>query len=306
MRDTLTQLEEVTARLTDLEGERARLESRRDELAAGRRPIGCWPGGALEERYAAARADCQAAREALSALEAEERDRPLPDREACAGPRGNCSISRCWTREIRAGESALREAEETYAQAQRAAQDERFQGLSGPEAWSGRRTTAGPARKPPPGRPGRDATSCLSRSPACCWGARRWRRHLYPAAPPVGGGLCLYLALSLLSRPGPEPEGPPGPPAGDHPGPVGDLRPGGAGRAGPGLCRALSGGRPAAEALENRPGGPQRPAGPAGRTAGPTLMNFVHPLRPRGAGPVRGVRRPVPGPDPGARADRRP
>ena len=88
VRDTLTQLEEVTARLTDLEGERARLESRRDELAARAAAHMLLARRALEERYAAARADCQAAREALSALEAEERDRPLPDREALRRAQG--------------------------------------------------------------------------------------------------------------------------------------------------------------------------------------------------------------------------
>ena len=200
VRGELAQLEEVTARLTDLEGERARLEARRDELAAQEAAHELLARQALEARYASARADCQAAREALSALEAEERARPLPDREALRRAQGELQYLKVLDEEIKQGESALQEAEEAYVQAQRAALDQRFQGLSGPEALE---------------RAEHDRLACAE---AAGRAAGLRRRFLYcqiaglllgGAAVAAGiltqllplwaGGLALYLAFALLS-----------------------------------------------------------------------------------------------------------
>ena len=200
VRDTLTQLEEVTARLTDLEGERAKLEDRRDELAAREAAHRLLARRALEERYAAARADCQAAREALSALEAEERDRPLPDREALRRAQGELQYLKVLDEEIRAGESALREAEEAYAQAQRAAQDERFQGLSGPEALeraeNDRRACAEAAAR----AAGQGRRFLSLQIAGLLLGGAAVAAGIFTQLTPLwAGGVCLYLALSLLS-----------------------------------------------------------------------------------------------------------
>ena len=134
VRTTLEQLEEVTGRIARLEGERAALEEQQAQLAAQMEAHRLLARRELAGRYAQAQQEYQAARDQLTALERERGEHPLPDREALKRAQGELQYLKVLDEEIQQGEGALKEAEEAYVQAQIAAQDENFAGMTGEEA----------------------------------------------------------------------------------------------------------------------------------------------------------------------------
>ena len=89
----------------------------------------------LDLRYTQAAQALTSARQQLEALEHEsERWGSLPEKELLKRAQGELQYLKVLDEEIKSGEEALRQAEEDYVQAQIAAQDERFAGLTGEEA----------------------------------------------------------------------------------------------------------------------------------------------------------------------------
>lgn len=89
----------------------------------------------LNRRYTLASRELDSAREQLESLHRESiRYGTLPDKDLLKKAQGELQYLKVLDEEIKAGEEALQEAEEAYVQAQIAAQDERFQGLSADEA----------------------------------------------------------------------------------------------------------------------------------------------------------------------------
>lgn len=135
VRDTLTDLEEVTAQIGRLEGERAALEREKEELTAQRETYRHLAQEELNRRYAQAGQELDTARAQLSALEEEtSKYGALPDKELLKRAQGELQYLKVLDQEIKQGEGALKQAEEDYVQAQIAAQNEHFAGLSGEEA----------------------------------------------------------------------------------------------------------------------------------------------------------------------------
>ena len=90
---------------------------------------------ALNRRYALASEEFTSARQQLASLEQESaRFGALPSKELLKRAQGELQYLKVLDEEIKSGEEALREAEEAYIQAQIAARDERFAGLTGMEA----------------------------------------------------------------------------------------------------------------------------------------------------------------------------
>ena len=171
VRAELADLEEVTALIARLEGERAGLERQHDALTAeaaahralARRQVSSQIAQlegqlalleerktqlqeeedlhrraaqhALNRRYGQAHQEWETAQAQLAALEGEAaKYGALPDRELLKRAQGELQYLKVLDEEIKAGEDALKEAEEAYVQAQIAAQDARFAGLTGAEA----------------------------------------------------------------------------------------------------------------------------------------------------------------------------
>jgi len=135
VRASLADLEAVNAQIAALEEERARLAAQRAELQAAEEVHRRIAKGELDRRYGLAHRELEAAQEQLAALEQEgARYGALPDRELLKRAQGELQYLKVLDEEIRAGDDALSEAEETYVQAQIAAQDDRFTGLTGTEA----------------------------------------------------------------------------------------------------------------------------------------------------------------------------
>lgn len=89
----------------------------------------------LDLRYTQAQQSLTSARQQMEALEREsERFGALPEKDLLKRAQGELQYLKVLDEEIKAGEEALQQAEEAYVQAQIAAQDERFQGLSADEA----------------------------------------------------------------------------------------------------------------------------------------------------------------------------
>ena len=122
----------MTADIARLEGEKNALEHQRvqleEELEIHRRLA----GRALNRRYAQASQELEEAQRQLSGLEADFG--ALPSQEQLKRAQGELQYLKVMDEEIRQGEEAMKEAEEAYVQAQIAAQDERFAGLSAEEA----------------------------------------------------------------------------------------------------------------------------------------------------------------------------
>lgn len=128
-------LEEVTARIARLEEERSALEREKGELAAEREVHRRLAQRELNCRYAQAGEELEAARAQLAVLEGESaRFGDLPDRALLKKAQGELQYLKVLDEEIKQGESALKEAEEDYVQAQIAVQDEHFAGSSPDEA----------------------------------------------------------------------------------------------------------------------------------------------------------------------------
>ncbi len=121
----------VSGRFALLEGERTALSG----------PVGlCWPQREnhrrlaqreLDRRFAQAREELEAARSQLAALEEETaKYGPLPDKDLLKKAQGELQYLKVLDEELRQGEAARKEAEEAYVQAQIAAQDDRFPGMT--------------------------------------------------------------------------------------------------------------------------------------------------------------------------------
>ena len=135
VREALAQLEEVGGRIARLEEERTALEEERRELAAEQETHRRLARKELNRRFAQAGEELNAALAQLTALEEESsKYGALPDKEALKRAQGELQYLKVLDEEIKQGEEALKEADEAYVQAQIAAQDEHFTGLSGEEA----------------------------------------------------------------------------------------------------------------------------------------------------------------------------
>ena len=135
VREALAQLEEVGGRIARLEEERTALEEERRELAAEQETHRRLARKELNRRFAQAGEELNAAQAQLTALEEESsKYGALPDKEALKRAQGELQYLKVLDEEIKQGEEALKEADEAYVQAQIAAQDDRFAGLSGEEA----------------------------------------------------------------------------------------------------------------------------------------------------------------------------
>ena len=132
---TLRQVEDTAGQIAALEARRAALEEALNRLEAERSAHQRLARQDLDRRCAQAGEELAAARAQLAALEREQaKYGPLPDPEQLKKAQGELSYLKVLEEEIRRGEEALKEADEAYVQAQIAAQDGHFQGLSGEEA----------------------------------------------------------------------------------------------------------------------------------------------------------------------------
>lgn len=133
-REALERLEEVSADVTRLEGERSALSRTREGLARQAEAHRLLARKKLSDRYAQAEEEYRSARKQLDSLETELSAHPVPDREELKKAQGELQYLKALDEEIKQGEPALKEAEERSAKAKEAAEDERFPGISGEEA----------------------------------------------------------------------------------------------------------------------------------------------------------------------------
>ncbi|MEA4933901.1 MAG: hypothetical protein VB071_10070, partial [Lawsonibacter sp.] len=132
---SLYQLEEATAELARLEGERSVLEAEVLVLEGEHTLHRRLAQKDLNQRFAQAGQELDIAQTQLNSLEGEAaKFGVLPDRELLKKAQGELQYLKVLDEEIREAEGALKAAEETYIQAQIAAQDVRFQSMSGEEA----------------------------------------------------------------------------------------------------------------------------------------------------------------------------
>ena len=134
VRASLSGLEEAAALAARLEGEHAALARTREGLERQAQAHKAIARQKLDHRYAQAEEEYQAARKQLDNLETELSARPIPDREALKKAQGELQYLKALDEEIKQGEPALKEAEESAAKAREAAKDEHFPDLTGEEA----------------------------------------------------------------------------------------------------------------------------------------------------------------------------
>lgn len=134
VRDNLSRLEEAAALAARLEGEHAALARTREGLERQAEAHRLLARRKLSDRYAQAEEEYQSARKQLDNLETELSARPIPDREELKKAQGELQYLKALEEEIKQGEPALKEAEETAAKAQEAAKDGHFPGMTGEEA----------------------------------------------------------------------------------------------------------------------------------------------------------------------------
>jgi hypothetical protein len=132
---TLADLEDASIELARLEAERTALEARRAQWMAEAETHRRLAQQALNQRFAQAEQDWSQARAQLETLERElSRFGTIPSKDALKQAQGELQYLKVLDEEIRQGEDAMHQADEAYVQAQIAAQDDRFSGLSGEEA----------------------------------------------------------------------------------------------------------------------------------------------------------------------------
>ncbi len=134
VRASLSGLEEAAALAARLEGEHAALARTREGLERQAEAHRAIARQKLDHRYAQAEEEYQAARKQLDNLETELSSRPIPDREALKKAQGELQYLKALDEEIKQGEPALKQAEESAAKAREAAKDEHFPDLTGEEA----------------------------------------------------------------------------------------------------------------------------------------------------------------------------
>ena len=133
--EALAQVEETAGQIASLEARRAALEEALRQLEGERAIHQRLARRDLDRRCAQAGEELAKAQEQLSALTAEQaKYGPIPDAEHLKKAQGELQYLKVLDEEIRRGEEALKEADEAYVQAQIAAQDPHFQGLSADEA----------------------------------------------------------------------------------------------------------------------------------------------------------------------------
>ncbi|RHR10755.1 hypothetical protein DWX58_05070 [Pseudoflavonifractor sp. AF19-9AC] len=133
--EALAQVEETAGQIASLEARRAALEEALGQLEGERAIHQRLARRDLDRRCAQAGEELRKAQEQLDALTAEQaKYGPIPDAEHLKKAQGELQYLKVLDDEIRQGTDALKEAEEAYVQAQIAAQDEHFQGLSAEEA----------------------------------------------------------------------------------------------------------------------------------------------------------------------------
>ena len=134
VRDSLSRLEEAAALAARLEGEHAALARTREGLERQAEAHKAIARQKLDRRYAQAEEEYQAARKQLDKLESELSVHPIPDREELKKAQGELQYLKALDEEIKQGEPALKQAEETAAKAKEGAKDEHFPDMSGEEA----------------------------------------------------------------------------------------------------------------------------------------------------------------------------
>ena len=133
--EALAQVEETAGQIASLEARRAALEEALRQLEGERAIHQRLARRDLDRRCAQAGEELRKAQEQLDALTAEQaKYGPIPDAERLKKAQGELQYLKVLDDEIRRGEEALKEADEAYVQAQIAAQDPHFQGLSADEA----------------------------------------------------------------------------------------------------------------------------------------------------------------------------
>lgn len=134
-REALTAAEECASRITRLEQARNALRNAQRELEGELELHQRLAQKQLNARFAQAEEEFSAAQAHLEKLEREfARFDPLPDREELKKMQFELQYLKVLDEEIKAAQSELAQAEEDYIQAQIAAQNEHFSGLSGEEA----------------------------------------------------------------------------------------------------------------------------------------------------------------------------
>ena len=198
----LAQLEEISAQAARLEGDRAALERQRDTLVRQEQAHKALAQKQLADRYAQAEEEHRAARDQYAALERElSRFGTLPDREALKKAQGELQYIKVLEEEIRQGESALKQAEETSAQARDAARDEHFTDMTGEEAVTGAGIAAAAcqtaARTADKVRRGIWIFLLLAVGGGIGWAARFLLRNETPPLGPITGMLAGVAAVTL-------------------------------------------------------------------------------------------------------------
>lgn len=131
----LSHLEQVTAAIAQGEEERKRLEAVKQELEQERLVHQRLAQRDLNQRFAQAQQEYQAAQEAVDSLRREQaRFGALPERELLKRAQGELQYLKVLDEELKQGESAQKQAEEAYVQANIAIQDPNFNGMTGEEA----------------------------------------------------------------------------------------------------------------------------------------------------------------------------
>ena len=126
---------QVSGQIAQLEGQLAQLEERKAQLQEEENLHRRAAQHALNRRYGQAHQEWETAQAQLTALEVETaKYGAVPDRELLKKAQGELQYLKVLDEEIKSGEEALKEAEEAYVQAQIAAQDDRFAGLTGAAA----------------------------------------------------------------------------------------------------------------------------------------------------------------------------
>jgi len=137
VRADLAALEDISARIAQLEGDRTALEREKQALEEEKNLHLLLAREDLNLRFAQADRELETARTQLAALEREAaKYGARPDRELLKKAQGELQYLKVLDEEIRQGDAALKEAEEAYVQTQIAAQDDRFPGMTGGEAVS--------------------------------------------------------------------------------------------------------------------------------------------------------------------------
>lgn len=126
---------DLAEKISGMERRQKELLEQRNRLQQEKELHRIHAGQELNRRYTMAAEELTSARQQLEALEREAaRYGTLPDKDLLKKAQGELQYLKVLDEEIKAGEEALQEGEEAYVQAQIAAQDERFAGLTAQEA----------------------------------------------------------------------------------------------------------------------------------------------------------------------------